>query len=29
MAVAIGIVVVIAFFVLVFLGSSIRVLREY
>jgi regulator of protease activity HflC (stomatin/prohibitin superfamily) len=29
MAVAIGIVVVIAFFVLIFLGSSIRVLREY
>src|SRR6266498_1143341 len=29
MAVAIGIVVVVAFFVLIFLGSSIRVLREY
>jgi regulator of protease activity HflC (stomatin/prohibitin superfamily) len=29
MAVAIGIIVVLAFFVLIFLGSSIRVLREY
>jgi regulator of protease activity HflC (stomatin/prohibitin superfamily) len=29
MAVAIGVVVVIAFFLLLFLGSSIRVLREY
>jgi regulator of protease activity HflC (stomatin/prohibitin superfamily) len=29
MAVAIGILVVLAFFVLIFLGSSIRVLREY
>ena len=29
MAVAIGIVVVIAFFVLIFLGASVRVLREY
>src|SRR6266436_2115639 len=29
MAVAIGIVVVIAFFVLIFFGSSVRVLREY
>ena len=29
MAIAIGVVVVIAFFVLIFLGSSIRVLREY
>jgi regulator of protease activity HflC (stomatin/prohibitin superfamily) len=29
MAVAIGVVVVIAFFVLIFLGSSVRVLREY
>jgi regulator of protease activity HflC (stomatin/prohibitin superfamily) len=29
MAVAIGIVVVVAFFVLIFLGSAIRVLREY
>src|ERR671924_548585 len=29
MAVAIGVLVVIAFFVLIFLGSSIRVLREY
>src|SRR5690349_4601984 len=29
MAVAIGVIVVIAFFVLIFLGSSIRILREY
>jgi regulator of protease activity HflC (stomatin/prohibitin superfamily) len=29
MAVAIGVLVVLAFFVLIFLGSSIRVLREY
>jgi len=29
MAIAIGVVVVIAFFVLIFLGSSVRVLREY
>jgi regulator of protease activity HflC (stomatin/prohibitin superfamily) len=29
MAVVIGVVVVIAFFLLIFLGSSIRVLREY
>src|SRR5215207_1744522 len=29
MAVAIGVLVVIAFFVLIFLGSSVRVLREY
>ena len=29
MAVAIGVVVVLAFFLLIFLGSSIRVLREY
>jgi regulator of protease activity HflC (stomatin/prohibitin superfamily) len=29
MAIAIGVVVVVAFFVLIFLGSSIRVLREY
>ena len=29
MAVAIGVVVVIAFFVLIFLGASVRVLREY
>jgi regulator of protease activity HflC (stomatin/prohibitin superfamily) len=29
MAVAIGVVVVIAFFVLIFLGSAVRVLREY
>ena len=29
MAVAIGVIVVIAFFVLIFLGSSVRVLREY
>jgi regulator of protease activity HflC (stomatin/prohibitin superfamily) len=29
MAVAIGVVVVIAFFLLIFLGSAIRVLREY
>src|SRR5947208_3237542 len=29
MAVAIGIVVVIAFFILIFLGSAVRVLREY
>src|SRR5215475_12066614 len=29
MAVAIGVVVVVVFFVLIFLGSSIRVLREY
>ena len=29
MAVAIGVVVVIVFFVLIFLGSSVRVLGEY
>src|SRR6266496_3308290 len=29
MAIAIGVVVVIAFFVLIFLGSAVRVLREY
>jgi regulator of protease activity HflC (stomatin/prohibitin superfamily) len=29
MAIAIGVVVVIAFFVLIFLGASVRVLREY
>ena len=29
MTVAIGVVVVIAFFVLIFLGASVRVLREY
>jgi regulator of protease activity HflC (stomatin/prohibitin superfamily) len=29
MAVAIGVIVVIAFFVLIFLGASVRVLREY
>jgi regulator of protease activity HflC (stomatin/prohibitin superfamily) len=29
MAIAIGVLVVIAFFVLIFLGSSVRVLREY
>src|SRR3979409_2254636 len=29
MAVAIGVVVVIAFFILIFLGSAVRVLREY
>src|SRR5215210_741183 len=29
MAIAIGVIVVIAFFVLIFLGSSVRVLREY
>src|SRR3982751_3169201 len=29
MAVAIGVIVVVAFFVLIFLGSAIRVLREY
>ena len=29
MAVAIGVVVVIVFFVLIFLGASVRVLREY
>src|SRR6266480_5919872 len=29
MAVAIGVVVVIAFFVLIFFGASVRVLREY
>src|SRR5499425_925245 len=29
MAVAIGIIVVLAFFVLIFLGASVRVLREY
>src|SRR5215213_2939405 len=29
MAIAIGVIVVIAFFVLIFLGSAIRILREY
>src|SRR6266545_2645221 len=29
MAIAIGVVVVIAFFILIFLGSAVRVLREY
>src|SRR5438045_5841825 len=29
MAVAIGVIVVVAFFVLIFLGSAVRVLREY
>src|SRR4029453_18575638 len=29
MAIAIGVIVVIAFFVLIFLGASVRVLREY
>src|SRR6266496_4021164 len=29
MAIAIGVVVVVAFFVLIFLGASVRVLREY
>src|SRR6266513_4404210 len=29
MAVAIGVVVVIVFFILIFLGSAVRVLREY
>src|SRR3954449_8830841 len=29
MAIAIGVIVVIAFFVLIFLGSAVRVLREY